>query len=168
MTGPPMSLFRNTAQVVFLPDNRCACPAAFSRRGLCRAPAICLAFCNLFCDIRLNEAWKIAKAVRPARRALGAFTAARAVAARHPSLHSTCRRRVFCLMPILTTLASTRPEVAVHEAFRLELAQLELSQYHCSSVADDTAGPDWDFGAWNKRRGTVKQYVPKSSACCVS
>jgi len=52
---------------------------------------------------------------------------------------------------------SCRPQINPNEAFKLQLAKLELQELRCSSVARD-ADRIWDFYEWN----AIKRSVPTS------
>lgn len=52
---------------------------------------------------------------------------------------------------------SCRPQINPNEAFKLQLARLELQELRCSSVARD-ADRVWDFYEWN----AIKRSVPTS------
>lgn len=50
-----------------------------------------------------------------------------------------------------------RPQANPNQGFKLELAMLELKVLGGSSVATNDAGPQWNFYAWNMRKGTLPQ-----------
>lgn len=54
-------------------------------------------------------------------------------------------------------MRSCRPQVNPNEAFKLQLAKLEVQELHCSSVARD-ADRMWDFYEWN----AIKRAMPTS------
>jgi len=60
-------------------------------------------------------------------------------------------------------IKSHRPHVSPNEGFKLQLARMELDDYGGSSVADPSAGTDWDFYAWNSEKQTAPRRIEISS-----
>jgi Dual specificity phosphatase, catalytic domain len=67
-------------------------------------------------------------------------------------------------------IKSVRPQIAVNQGFRMQLAELEAKELGCTSVAGPKSGRDWDFYEWRVKSGKYKPRVeePDEDCCAIS
>ena len=61
---------------------------------------------------------------------------------------------------------SHRPQVAVNDGFKMQLALLEVELFGCTSVGTKKAGPDWAFYKWRSTAHQYQQWKEPEDGCC--
>ena len=61
---------------------------------------------------------------------------------------------------------SHRPQIAVNDGFKMQLALLEVELFGCTSVATKTAGRDWEFYAWRSTSHKYQKWKEPEDGCC--